>query len=127
MSEVVDVAEELTVQLREADHRDGAVLVEGPGVALQPGAEVSNVRCNLLNHHPPGTQSSKNNKVSPFVLDCPLNKAHNKRILPHFAAPDGLRCVKLSEEYLRNSFGLIILKVTHHSLGQHRAQNTALH
>lgn len=56
MSEVVDVAEELVVQLREADHRDGAVLVEGPGVALQPGAEVSNVSCYLLNHHAPETE-----------------------------------------------------------------------
>lgn len=43
MSEVVDVAEQLTVQLGEADHRDGAVLVESSRVALQPRAEVSNV------------------------------------------------------------------------------------
>lgn len=53
MSEVVDVAEELVVQLREADHGDGAVLVEGPRVALQPGAEVSYVGSYLLDHHPP--------------------------------------------------------------------------
>ncbi len=59
MSEVVDVAEELVVQLREADHRDGAVLIKGPCVALQPGAEVSNMGSNLLNHHPPETESSK--------------------------------------------------------------------
>lgn len=56
MSEVVDVAEELIVQLREADHRDGAVLVQGPRVALQPGAEVSYVCSYLLNHHPPETE-----------------------------------------------------------------------
>lgn len=56
MSEVVDVAEELIVQLREADHRNGAVLVEGPCVALQPGAEVSYVGCYLLNHHAPETE-----------------------------------------------------------------------
>lgn len=53
MSEVVDVAEELVVQLREADHGDGAVLVEGPCVALQPGAEVSYMGSYLLDHHPP--------------------------------------------------------------------------
>lgn len=58
MSEVVDVAEELVVQLREADHGDGAVLVEGPRVALQPGAEVSDVGGNLLDHHPPETEDS---------------------------------------------------------------------
>ena len=58
MSEVVDVAEELVVQLREADDRDGAVLVEGPRVTLQPGAEVSYVGCNLLDHHPPETERS---------------------------------------------------------------------
>lgn len=51
MSEVVDVAEEFVVQLREADHWDGAVLVESPCVALKPGAEVSHVSCYLLNHH----------------------------------------------------------------------------
>lgn len=56
MSEVVDVAEELVVQLREADHGDRAVLVEGPCVALQPGAEVSYMSCNLLNHHAPETE-----------------------------------------------------------------------
>lgn len=57
MSEVVDVAEELVVQLREADHGDGAVLVEGPRVALQPGAEVSYVGSYLLDHHTPETES----------------------------------------------------------------------
>lgn len=56
MSEVVDVAEQLVVQLREADHRDGTVLVEGPRVALQPGAEISDVSGNLLDHHPPETE-----------------------------------------------------------------------
>jgi len=58
MSEVVDVTEELVVQLREADHGDGAVLVEGPRVALQPGAEVSDVGGDLLDHQPPETESS---------------------------------------------------------------------
>lgn len=55
MSEVVDVAEKLIVQLWEADDRDGAVLVERPCVALQPGAEVSNMSSYLFNHHPPTT------------------------------------------------------------------------
>lgn len=53
MSEVVDVAEQLIVQLWEVDHRNGAVLVERPCVALQPGAEVSNVSSYLFNHEPP--------------------------------------------------------------------------
>lgn len=56
MSEVVDVAEQLVVQLREADHWDGTVLVEGPCVALQPGAEVSDVSSYLFDHHPPETE-----------------------------------------------------------------------
>lgn len=80
VSEVVDVAEELTVQLGEADDRDRAVLVESPGVALQPRAEVRNVRRNFLNHHPPGTQSSKNNKVRHFFpLNCALKKKHTQK------------------------------------------------
>lgn len=73
MSEVVDVAEELVVQLREADHGDGAVLVEGPRVALQPGAEVSYVCSYLLNHHPPETESSNTTKHHmTFTLQCCL-------------------------------------------------------
>ena len=59
MSEVVDVAEELVVQLREADHGYGAVLVEGPSVALQSGAEVSYVSSYFLDHHPPESESLK--------------------------------------------------------------------
>ena len=59
MSEVVDVAEELIVQLREADHGDWAVLVKGPCVALQPGAKVSYMGCYLLNHHAPETKSKQ--------------------------------------------------------------------
>lgn len=58
MSEVVDVAEELVVQLREADHGDGAVLVERPRVALQPRAEVSDVCGYLLDHHPPESSNT---------------------------------------------------------------------
>ena len=57
MPEVVDVAEELVVQLREVDHWDGAVLVESPRVALQPGAEVSYVCSYLFNHQPSETES----------------------------------------------------------------------
>lgn len=56
MSEVVDVAEELVVQLGEADDWDGAVLVEGARVALQPGAEVGNMGGDLLDHHAPERQ-----------------------------------------------------------------------
>ena len=63
MSEVVDVAEELIVQLREADYRNGAVLVKGSSVALQPGAEVCNMSCYLLYHHPPETESSNEPKT----------------------------------------------------------------
>lgn len=51
--EVVNVAEELIIQLREADHRDGTVLVKCPSVALQPGAEVCYMSRYLLDHHPP--------------------------------------------------------------------------
>lgn len=56
MSEVVDVAEQLIVQLWEVDHRNGAVLVERPCVALQPGAKISNVSSYLFNHEPPKTE-----------------------------------------------------------------------
>lgn len=75
MSEVVDVAEELVVQLREADHGDGAVLVEGPRVALQPGAEVSDVGSDLLNHHPSETkfQSVQSQSIKIFTLRCLLD------------------------------------------------------
>lgn len=59
MSEVVDVAEELTFQLREANDWNGTVLVKGPCVALQPGAKVSNMSCYLLDHHPPETEFKK--------------------------------------------------------------------
>lgn len=64
MSEVVDVAEQLIVQLWEVDHRNGAVLVERPCVALQPGAEVSNVSSYLFNHEPPKTEQIIN-----FILN----------------------------------------------------------
>lgn len=59
MSEVVDVAEELIVQLREANDWDGTVLVKGTRVALQPGAKVSNMGRYLLYHHPPETEFKK--------------------------------------------------------------------
>ena len=67
MSEVVDVAEELVVQLREADHGDGAVLVEGPCVALQSGAEVSYMCRYLLNHHAP-------EKIQTESIKIPINQ-----------------------------------------------------
>lgn len=66
MSEVVDVAEELIVQLWEVDHRNGAVLVECPCVALQPGAEVSNVSSYLFNHQPPKTDQMMKLIFIPF-------------------------------------------------------------
>lgn len=61
VSEVVDAAEELTVQLREADHGDGTVLVEGPRVALQPGTKVGHMGGYLLNHHPPELDNTDTN------------------------------------------------------------------
>lgn len=64
MSEVVDVAEQLIVQLWEVDHRNGAVLVERPCVALQPGAKISNVSSYLFNHKPPKTEQIIN-----FILN----------------------------------------------------------
>lgn len=66
MSEVVDITEELIVQLWEVDHRDGAVLVERPCVALQPGAEVSHVSSYLFNHQPPKTDHTINFIFTPF-------------------------------------------------------------
>ncbi len=38
--QVIDVTEELVVQLREAEHRNGAVLIESASVALQTRTEV---------------------------------------------------------------------------------------
>lgn len=135
VSEVVDVAEELVVQLREVDHRYGAVLVEGPGVALQPGAEVSDVGGDLLDHHPPEgggggsqfTTASKNHKcpcTPPFKADL-FELEHSYG--PHLAAPNGFGCVELSEEYLGDALGLVVLQVADHGFRQHRTQNAALH
>lgn len=53
MSEVIDVAEELVIQLREANHRDGAVLIQSSSVALQTRREVCQVSGDLLDHHTP--------------------------------------------------------------------------
>ena len=43
MAQVVHVAEEFVVELREADHWYGAILVEGARVALKAGREVTEV------------------------------------------------------------------------------------
>ena len=43
MAQVVHVAEEFVVELWEADHWYGAVLVEGARVALEAGREVAQV------------------------------------------------------------------------------------
>ena len=51
MPQVVDVAEELVLELRVVDDWDGAVLIQGTGVAVQPRTEVCQVRRDLLNHH----------------------------------------------------------------------------
>jgi len=65
--QVVDVAEELRLQERVGDERDGTVLVDGAVVALQARREVRQVVGQLLDH-----QGS------------------------HLAAPDGLRRVVLT-------------------------------
>ena len=58
MLEVVDVAEQLILQLGVVDHRDGAVLVQRPCVALQAGWKVRQVRRDPFNHHAPERSSS---------------------------------------------------------------------
>lgn len=142
MAEVVDVTEELVLQLGEADYRDGAVLVEGSCVAVQPWAEVSQVGRDFLNHHPPGvgargmrqTQTNTQEvdvdkrieKPSSKLFVRPLPRQTASLCLPHLAAPDGLWRVKLSQEDLGEAFCLVVLQVTHHGLGHHRPQHTAL-
>lgn len=51
--QVIDAAEELVVQLREADHRNGTVLIESARVTLQTRTEVCQMSGDLLDHHTP--------------------------------------------------------------------------
>lgn len=48
--QVINVTEEFVLQLRVCDVRDGAVLVQGSGVAHEARGEVCQVGCQLLNH-----------------------------------------------------------------------------
>ena len=71
MTEIVNIAEKFIFKLRVLDHWHSTVLVSGPGVAKQPRCEVRDVAGYLLDHQ-----------------------------LSHFAAPDSLRRVKLTQESL---------------------------
>lgn len=50
MLQVVNVTEEFVLQLRVGDVRDGAVLVQGTGVAHEARGEVCQVGSQFLNH-----------------------------------------------------------------------------
>jgi hypothetical protein len=73
--EIVNVAEYLILQLGVANLRDGAVLVQSAVVARQAWREISNVHRQLLDH-----------------------------ASTHLASPNGLWCIKLTQEDLGKLF-----------------------
>ena len=119
--QVIDVNEDLLLELRERDDRNGAVLVERACVGEQSRREVAQVRGDLLDHVAP----SGREEVTAGALERVYEGVPVEGSAPHLGVPDHLRVLELAKEHLRELLRRVVLQIAKHRLRQHVRQDTA--